>query len=172
MHTILFISGKNWKLSLAELTAYLKARQVKFEVEFFSKEFFTFTFENDFNASTMPDLGGTIKVGENADHSVMLSQKVHEPSEDETINKDMTGNLTPSDSKSDSKTKDQCILSELDCNDRKDRKNCNLKSSPISYDKLSEEELWNKSCHKDVKANKILQTILKKNSLAENRVSK
>jgi len=114
----------------------------------------------------------TIKVGENADHSVMLSQKVHEPSEDETINKDMTGNLTPSDSKSDSKTKDQCILSELDCNDRKDRKNCNLKSSPISYDKLSEEELWNKSCHKDVKANKILQTILKKNSLAENRVSK
>jgi tRNA G10 N-methylase Trm11 len=64
MQTILFISGKNWKLSLAELTAYLKAREVKFNVEFFSKEFFTFTFENDFNASTIPDLGGTIKVGE------------------------------------------------------------------------------------------------------------
>jgi len=64
MQTILFISGKNWKLSLAELTAYLKTREVKFNVEFFSKEFFTFTFENDFNASTIPDLGGTIKVGE------------------------------------------------------------------------------------------------------------
>jgi tRNA G10 N-methylase Trm11 len=65
MQTILFISGKNWKLSLAELTAYLKSREVKFNVEFFSKEFFTFTFENGFNASTMPDLGGIIKVGEN-----------------------------------------------------------------------------------------------------------
>jgi tRNA G10 N-methylase Trm11 len=64
MHTILFISGKNWKLSLAELTAYLKAREVKFGVEFFSKEFFTFNFENAFDASAMPDLGGTIKVGE------------------------------------------------------------------------------------------------------------
>jgi tRNA G10 N-methylase Trm11 len=64
MQTILFISGKNWKLSLAELTAYLKSREIKFDVEFFSKEFFTFTFENGFNASTMPDLGGTIKVGE------------------------------------------------------------------------------------------------------------
>ena len=36
----LFISGKNWKLSLAELTSYLKAREIKFEVQFFSKEFF------------------------------------------------------------------------------------------------------------------------------------
>ncbi len=64
MHTILFISGKNWKLSLAELTAYLKAREAKFGVEFFSKEFFTFTFEDGFAASAMPDLGGTIKIGE------------------------------------------------------------------------------------------------------------
>ncbi len=64
MQTILFISGKNWKLSLAELTAYLKAREVKFEVEFSSKEFFTFNFENGFDASAMPNLGGTIKIGE------------------------------------------------------------------------------------------------------------
>ncbi len=46
MHTILFISGKNWKLSLSELVAYLKAREVKFGVEFFSKEFFTFNFDD------------------------------------------------------------------------------------------------------------------------------
>ena len=64
MHTVIFISGKNWKLSLAELAAYFKTRPIKFEVEFFSKEFFTFTFENALDASIMPDLGGTIKIGE------------------------------------------------------------------------------------------------------------
>ncbi len=64
MHTILFISGKNWKLSLAELAAYLEARKTKFAVEFFSKEFFTFAFEDGFDNSAMPDLGGTIKIGE------------------------------------------------------------------------------------------------------------
>ncbi len=64
MPTDLFISGKNWKLSLAELTAYLKAREIKFGIKFFSKEFFTLIFENDPNVSIIDALGGTIKIGE------------------------------------------------------------------------------------------------------------
>jgi len=64
MPTKLFISGKNWKLSLAELTSYFKAREIKFEAQFFSKEFFVFTFEGNFEASAIDDLGGTIKIGE------------------------------------------------------------------------------------------------------------
>jgi hypothetical protein len=35
-----FICGKNWKLSLAELTAYFEARVFKFEVSEFSRSFF------------------------------------------------------------------------------------------------------------------------------------
>jgi tRNA G10 N-methylase Trm11 len=60
----LFISGKNWKLSLAELASYLKDREIKFEVQFFSKEFFAVSVEEDFSASVIDDLGGTIKIGE------------------------------------------------------------------------------------------------------------
>jgi len=29
----IFVSGKNWKLSLAELSAYLKAREIQFEIQ-------------------------------------------------------------------------------------------------------------------------------------------
>ena len=64
MPTELFISGKNWKLSLAELASYLKAREIKFEVQFFSKEFFAVSVEEGFGASVIEDLGGTIKIGE------------------------------------------------------------------------------------------------------------
>ena len=64
MPTQLFISGKNWMLSLAELTAYFKARDINFEIQFFSGEFFTLSFEKDFDASAIADLGGTIKIGE------------------------------------------------------------------------------------------------------------
>ena len=64
MPTELFISGKNWKLSLAELTSYFKARETKFEVQFFSKEFFVVTFEERIEPSAIEDLGGTIKIGE------------------------------------------------------------------------------------------------------------
>ena len=64
MFTLLFISGKNWKLSLAELTAFLEARQVKFEVLFFSREFFTICLDENFDASLIADLGGTIKIGD------------------------------------------------------------------------------------------------------------
>ena len=64
MQTQLFISGKNWMLSLAELTAYFKAREIAFEIQFFSGEFFALSFEKDFDASAIADLGGTIKIAE------------------------------------------------------------------------------------------------------------
>ena len=64
MPTELFVSGKNWKLSLAELAAYLKARALKFEIKFFSKDFFAIEFADDFDASAIGALGGTIKIGE------------------------------------------------------------------------------------------------------------
>lgn len=64
MFTLLFISGKNWRLSLAELTAYLQARQVRFEVLYSSREFFTIRLEENWDASAIAELGGTIKIGE------------------------------------------------------------------------------------------------------------
>ena len=51
-------------LSLVELTSYFEAREIKFKVSFLSKEFFALTFEENFNASAIADLGGTIKIGE------------------------------------------------------------------------------------------------------------
>jgi len=64
MPTKIFVSGKNWMLSLAELTAYFSTRKIKFKIEYFSREFFTFNFEEPFDASAINDLGGTIKIGE------------------------------------------------------------------------------------------------------------
>jgi tRNA G10 N-methylase Trm11 len=64
MPTEIFISGKNWMLSLAELTSYFKTRKIKFEIQFFSGEFFALSFAEDFDPSAMADLGGTIKIGE------------------------------------------------------------------------------------------------------------
>jgi tRNA G10 N-methylase Trm11 len=64
MPTCLFISGKNWMLSLAELTAYFKARDIRFDIQFFSGEFFAFSFEKEFESTIVMDLGGTIKIGE------------------------------------------------------------------------------------------------------------
>ena len=53
MPTKLFISGKNWMLSLAELTSYFKAREIDFEIQFFSGEFFVLSFKEDFEATTI-----------------------------------------------------------------------------------------------------------------------
>ncbi len=64
MSTKLFISGKNWMLSLAELTAYFKTRQIRFQIQFFSGQFFVLSFEEDSGASAIVDLGGTIKIGD------------------------------------------------------------------------------------------------------------
>jgi tRNA G10 N-methylase Trm11 len=64
MYTLLFISGKNWRLSLAELTAYMQARQIWIEVQYASREFFTVRLEENLDATSIADLGGTIKIGE------------------------------------------------------------------------------------------------------------
>jgi tRNA G10 N-methylase Trm11 len=62
--TTILISGKNWKLSLAEIVAYLKTRQIKFQIEYTSKEFFTLNIEQDNENVTIDDLGGFIKIGQ------------------------------------------------------------------------------------------------------------
>jgi tRNA G10 N-methylase Trm11 len=64
MPTQLFISGKNWTISLAELIAYLEARESKFKIHYFSREFFVLDLEENLDAAAMEDLGGTIKIGE------------------------------------------------------------------------------------------------------------
>ena len=64
--TWVFISGKNWRLSLAELTSFLEARKTKFEVHSLSKEFFLISAEENVDVSIIDDLGGTIKIGVSA----------------------------------------------------------------------------------------------------------
>jgi tRNA G10 N-methylase Trm11 len=64
MQTLLFISGKNWILSLAELTSYFQARKIDFKIDYFSTEFFTFTFPVDLDPKVIDDLGGTIKIAQ------------------------------------------------------------------------------------------------------------
>jgi tRNA G10 N-methylase Trm11 len=58
----LFIPGKNWRLSLAELVSFLEARKSKFVVCSFSKAFFVVSTE-EVVSSIIADLGGTIKIG-------------------------------------------------------------------------------------------------------------
>jgi tRNA G10 N-methylase Trm11 len=58
-----FAPGKNWKLSLAELVTFLKAREFKFKVADFSKSFFIITTEDAFDPSLVDYLGGIIKTG-------------------------------------------------------------------------------------------------------------
>jgi len=64
MRTQVFIPGKNWRLSLAELASFLEARKVKFEVHSFSKEFFVVRTEEDRGFGAIADLGGFIKIGD------------------------------------------------------------------------------------------------------------
>jgi tRNA G10 N-methylase Trm11 len=64
MQSQVFISGKNWILSLAELTAYLQTHNNKFEVQYFSREFFVIEVEKTLGPLEMADLGGTIKIGD------------------------------------------------------------------------------------------------------------
>ncbi|MEM3377322.1 MAG: DNA methyltransferase [Candidatus Bathyarchaeia archaeon] len=62
MQLQLFIPGKNWRLSLAELASFLEARKNKFSAHFISKDFFVCSFDEKINALTIEDLGGTIKM--------------------------------------------------------------------------------------------------------------
>jgi tRNA G10 N-methylase Trm11 len=61
---MLFISGKNWHLSLAELTAYLQTRQINFEVQQITKEFFTIQIQQPLDLKSIEELGGIIKIGQ------------------------------------------------------------------------------------------------------------
>lgn len=61
---LLFISGKNWQLSLAELTVYLQTRQIGFEIQQFTKEFFIIQTQQPIDLKSIEELGGTIKIGQ------------------------------------------------------------------------------------------------------------
>jgi tRNA G10 N-methylase Trm11 len=59
-----FISGKNWKLSLAELAAYFEARSIAFEVTDFSRTFFTIKTVQHLSPSVIDELGGSLKIAQ------------------------------------------------------------------------------------------------------------
>jgi tRNA G10 N-methylase Trm11 len=61
--TYVFIAGKNWKLSLAEIIFYLKARSRTFRIIEISKSFFVIETENPLDPAIIDELGGTIKIG-------------------------------------------------------------------------------------------------------------
>jgi len=58
-----FVPGKNWKLSLAEVAAFLETRKCQFEIADLSKSFFTLTIEEALEPPLIGDLGGIIKIG-------------------------------------------------------------------------------------------------------------
>jgi tRNA G10 N-methylase Trm11 len=61
--TFVFVSGKNWRLSLAELISFFEARGVWFRVCQFSRDFFVVSVEDVAGVSAIGDLGGFLKVG-------------------------------------------------------------------------------------------------------------
>jgi len=66
MKFTLIIPGKNWRLSLAELTSLFDARGIKFFVYTFSKNFFVVSTKKEVDASIIDYLGGIIKIGVSA----------------------------------------------------------------------------------------------------------
>ena len=60
---LVFIPGKNWKLSLAELAAFLEARNRKFDINEFSREFFTMNVDAGTEDLCIDGFGGIIKIG-------------------------------------------------------------------------------------------------------------
>jgi len=61
--TQVFIPGKNWILSLAELVSFLEAKRAKFSIRSLSKEFFAVSIEEIAGVLTIADLGGILKIG-------------------------------------------------------------------------------------------------------------
>ncbi len=61
--TYVFIAGKNWKLSLAEILSYFKARTYKFKLIDISETFFLIETEVPLDPTVINELGGTIKIG-------------------------------------------------------------------------------------------------------------
>ena len=62
VNTYVYIPGKNWKLSLAELISFLKMKNNEFRINEFSKAFFIATI-NDQHDSDIERLGGMLKIG-------------------------------------------------------------------------------------------------------------
>jgi tRNA G10 N-methylase Trm11 len=58
-----FISGKNWKLSLAELTSYLEEKKSEFKITDFSRSFFIVKTKTPLDTSIIDELGGILKIG-------------------------------------------------------------------------------------------------------------
>lgn len=58
-----FISGKNWKLSLAELVSFLQERKIIFAVREFSREFFAVSVNAHSDELAIDSFGGIIKIG-------------------------------------------------------------------------------------------------------------
>lgn len=58
-----FILGKNWKLSVAELVSFLKSRTYTPRIIDISKSFVIIELKNPLDPSIAVDLGGTIKIG-------------------------------------------------------------------------------------------------------------
>jgi tRNA G10 N-methylase Trm11 len=76
-----FIPGKNWKLSLAELITYLQTRNINFKVTDLSKPFFIIASKDMLDPKIVDNLGGTIKAGK------VLSQIPSETVEDAFLHK-------------------------------------------------------------------------------------
>ena len=64
MFTLLFISGKNWQLSLSEIIAYMQTNQINFEIQNFTKEYFIIQTQQKIAPTIINNLGGTIKIGQ------------------------------------------------------------------------------------------------------------
>jgi len=58
-----FVPGKNWKLSLAELVSYFTARENRFRITNLSKSFFVFESDAPLDPVIADQLGGTLKIG-------------------------------------------------------------------------------------------------------------
>ena len=58
-----FIPGKNWRLSLAELVSFLDTRKTDFAVREFSREFFEVNIDAGDSHLSADDFGGIIKIG-------------------------------------------------------------------------------------------------------------
>lgn len=58
-----FIPGKNWRLSLAEVAAFMESRGLVFKVNDFSRDFFAVNVEAEPDRFPIDDFGGIIKIG-------------------------------------------------------------------------------------------------------------
>ncbi len=59
----IFIPGKNWRLSLAELVAFMESKKLNFKIQEFSKEFITVNIAASNGTLSADDFGGIIKIG-------------------------------------------------------------------------------------------------------------